>query len=310
MSTAETPPAAITPASNPPQPDHADGKPEYPALQIKAHAMATRAQKRSLLIGRLDIILIIVAAIVTAASVVAPAPFVSILATLAAVAVALTFVRQVVEPRLPYQQHWARARAVAEDAKTMAWRYMMGVKPFDDPDADARFIEELKNSAQAPAAAPLNLTLSDGREITPSMTDVRALPAAERKELYLRHRLGEQIDYYTAKSQSYSQSARKWESVSNLSRLGALAVALVHIWIAAAAAPLQLFVALSASAQAWTELVKFRDLSDLYARTAADLVNERRALSVATTDETVAACIADAETIMSREHGTWIAEKT
>ena len=133
--------------------------------------------------------------------------------------------------RTGFDRRWFQARAVAESAKTMAWRYMARAEPYEtklsDVEADRIFCEELESMLQSRRriAGALGGREAEGEQITEQMRSVRAAELEVRKAVYLRDRLRQQRSWYSNKAKSNE----------NLSDLWLYAIALFQILGAAAA---------------------------------------------------------------------------
>ena len=103
-------------------------------------------------------------------------------------------------------------RALAESTKTLAWRYAVGGAPFpaDLPlgEAQIRFLARLRELLRdAPATS---LTPMGSAAVTDAMNDLRGRDFAARKQAYIRHRVEDQLQWYTAKAQGNVVRARRW----------------------------------------------------------------------------------------------------
>ena len=110
---------------------------DYPGLFRAADAVSRAGQERHVWLARLELALLTAAAIVGA--VVSVVPTVSGQVGAVAVAVLLigaALVRSVSRSTRP-ENRWFEGRAVAESVKTLAWKYMMHVEPYNGPDPQA-----------------------------------------------------------------------------------------------------------------------------------------------------------------------------
>src|SRR4029079_18442099 len=104
-----------------------------------------------------------------------------------------------------------RGPAIAEQVKTMSWRYMMDVAPYKGARADTAFADDIGGLLYGPDVREAvtrmpNLPL----QITPAMRDSRALDTAARRERYLNERLLNQVDWYQQRSLSNRRAAGIW----------------------------------------------------------------------------------------------------
>jgi hypothetical protein len=103
------------------------------------------------------------------------------------------------------ERRWYKGRAIAESIKTLSWRYMMHVEPFDsDEEAEnlRSFTERMdlinKQANQEGFIAKPNKLHSD--VITVQMEQVRQKNFLERKEFYKKQRIENQLEWYGKKS--------------------------------------------------------------------------------------------------------------
>jgi hypothetical protein len=106
---------------------------------------------------------------------------------------------------------WYEGRALAESAKTLAWRYAVGAEPFPSSlpaaEADALLHQRLKEIAQAAEAVPLR---SEGPLVTPAMTALRQAPFDQRKEAYVLGRTDDQRRWYHRKALFNRRASMVW----------------------------------------------------------------------------------------------------
>ncbi|MFI9781169.1 DUF4231 domain-containing protein [Streptomyces sp. NPDC051956] len=208
------------------------------------------------------------------------------------------------------EQAWYDGRALAESAKTLAWRYAVAGAPFSAElshgEAAHRFNERLKEllrEAPATSLAPVGLVA-----VTDAMNVLRARPFADRKNAYLRDRIEDQQRWYATKASWNVARARRW-------RL--LLVAVEGLGLAAAVLRLtgtltfDLAGALGAvlgAGAAWFAVRQYETLGRAYTFAATELSIIHGRLSQADED-CWAQEMADAEEAISREHTMWRASR-
>lgn len=116
------------------------------------------------------------------------------------VALILRTFRLITQP----DQAWYEGRAIAESAKTVAWRFAVGGSPFGRQEMTERQAEDLlvrrlreilmavKRVALTPAR--------DADEITPAMRAMRASTLDQRKAAYEKGRIEDQRAWYAKKA--------------------------------------------------------------------------------------------------------------
>src|SRR5690606_7590530 len=127
-------------------------------------------------------------------------------------------------------------RAVAEAVKSLSWCYMMQAEPFraDDFDTPKKFVDRLRGVVRGFSQfepEPHHVSVSH-KQVTSAMREVRMLPLAERRSIYLADRLDEQATWYATKSAKHGRQAATWFAVSLIAEGLALVIVLVQasIW--------------------------------------------------------------------------------
>lgn len=215
------------------------------------------------------------------------------------------------------QGRWYEARAAAESAKTLAWKYAVRARPFDGPaesgDVDRGYllqVEDVLRAFEDPEIVPPETV----PEITPEMRRVRAGNLTARRTFYLRTRVEGQRTWYRSRAEACESQAVSWGlGVAALIIIGAAAA----IAQAVGALPVHVFGASSAAAAAviaWTQLKQLRPLAAAYQLAARELENVGNQLSdldlkAPDAEQRWARLAAEAEDAVSREHTTWRARR-
>jgi len=213
------------------------------------------------------------------------------------------------------EEQWSGARAMAESVKTVAWLYMTCAEPFrsglSDRQADdllVRKLGEILRERPAPAAPDGSEAVAE--QITPLMREVRSQAVETRKAVYLRDRVRDQREWYGNKARSNARSSTRWLcAVGAAQLLGAVASVSMVRW---PDFPFHLGSVLASIAGVlvgWREVKQYGQLAHTYSLAAQELgLVEAQAASVTTEDE-LAAFVADAEQAISREHTMWAARR-
>lgn len=210
------------------------------------------------------------------------------------------------------ERDWYQARAGAESAKTLSWRYAVCADPFfvDLPaqEADNLFRARISQVAKQVSQA-VALPSGDGSSPTPAMKLIRNSSLGERREIYLTDRTRAQRDWYTRKSVANKKASAWW-------RGSLLAAELIAITLAAGRLfggwELDLAGVLAAgigAGAAWLALKQHTVLRSAYALTAAELEKQIATLTAAE-DANWSESVADAEEAISREHTMWLASRS
>jgi len=206
---------------------------------------------------------------------------------------------------------WYEARATAESAKTLAWRYAVGAPPFQGQDgAEVTLVGRLREVIIGSGPAVAMLPDADAVQITPAMRRLRECPLDVRRAVYCADRIDEQRRWYTTKAQQNQSRSQHWGlaflaldglaiSGSVLLAIDAIDVNLIGVAGTAATA-----------VTAWVQLRQHATLARAYSVAAHELSLIRLLLDQARTEEEWSRFVDDAEKAISREHTLWRASRS
>jgi hypothetical protein len=280
---------------------------DYPALWRSSDAAAAAFQRSYFFRFKAHLLLLGATTVVSAWS----PPFNSlgdraanaVVAVLMLVALILTLVLRYER----WDDRWFQARAIAENVKASAWRYMM-LPDFDD----AAYLAELQKIRERSSAtkhlAPFNVGTE---EITPRMRQVKSSTTASRTVVYRTQRLEDQITWYRDRASRNAVAESRWSRAVLVFETAAVLVAASRF-----THPLQQYnpigpiAAVAAGMLGWAQAKKFSDLANTYLVASQDLVaiNSRKRSD---DDEAVLkSLVIDVESAISREHRLWVERRT
>jgi hypothetical protein len=209
------------------------------------------------------------------------------------------------------QRSWYDGRALAESAKTLAWKWSVCGNPYPrNSDADAVLLlandlRDLRVTRGDVALAPIV-----GRNVTDAMSSLRASSLAERKSAYLAGRIDDQLSWYSNKSRTSNRAARRWRLfLLFLEGLGGVAGLLKAT--AVIDVPIDALIATGMGAVgAWLEAQQHDQISRAYSVAVADLTDARVRLESCSDEDAWAEAVNDAEDAISREHTRWRASRS
>jgi conflict system pore-forming effector with SLATT domain len=237
---------------------------------------------------------------------------------LAAVAAAVAFgvaaVLRAATARSKPERTWYDGRAVAESAKTLAWRYAAGGAPFGvdlpDREADAALVTRLLELPAHMAELQITPTTEQGRQITPAMRSLRKSSLEERKQAYAKGRVQDQQAWYANKARWNRRQAERWNRFLLTVEVVATIGAAVKATMGADINLLPAAGAITAGAAAWLQTKQHENLARAYTVTSLELASIGELLPGIGNEREWAHFIDQAEEAISREHTMWKASRS
>lgn len=214
------------------------------------------------------------------------------------------------------EQLWYGGRAVAESAKSMAWRYMTGAAPYlislPAAEVEGKFISALESIVRERKQLAFGFggEFSEQPQISGRMQAVRVGTLGERKQAYLAGRISDQRAWYGSQARDNRLAEDRYFNVVFASQLAALvaAVALVR-WPGSNVRLTGFFASLASALIAWLQLKQHKELAQSYSVAELELgFIEEKARHIMT-EEGFSDFVGDAENAVSREHTLWIARR-
>jgi len=288
---------------------------DYPALFLQADNASSTAQKKYLRLTKATLALLVagaaLAAVTPALRSCKPASAI-ISAVLLAASVLLTTRLQVLKP----EQLWYGGRAVAESAKSMAWRYMAGADPYscDSPASatDRTFISTLESifKERKQLASSFGGVFREQPHITERMRAVRSGSLPERRSAYLAERIADQRRWYGDQAKRNRSAEGKYFNLIVISQFLAFAAAVALVkWPDSDFKLTGLFTCLASALIAWVQLKQHKELAQSYSIAEVELGFIQEQGQHITTDREFSDFVGDAENAISREHTLWIARR-
>jgi len=126
-----------------------------------------------------------------------------------------------------------------------------------------------------------------------------------RWRFYVRHRIDDQIAYFTDRAQRNRRAAARWKLARLVLTVGTLAVAAASLFLPVPGAAIGLVSALLATTEAWLQFLR----SDVLSVSFEDARDELRRLRARTPtdEESLAQTVNAVEGTLERERWTWTA---
>lgn len=212
-----------------------------------------------------------------------------------------------------YEEQWFEFRAVAESAKTLTWRLMMNMPPFESEkeQVEQKFIDELEavSAAQSGPTSKLGGLETDKTQISEVMRTVRKSSFEERKAYYLGFRVVDQRDWYHTKAAFNRRRASQWFWAVVGIQFVALTGSVLRAADIVTIAPTGVLMTLAAAFSAWTQAKRHQELATSYSVAANELTNLEQRVELCTSEIELAPYIEDVEEAISREHTMWRARR-
>jgi SMODS and SLOG-associating 2TM effector domain 3/SMODS and SLOG-associating 2TM effector domain 1 len=207
---------------------------------------------------------------------------------------------------------WYDGRAVAESAKTLAWKFAVGALPFPvEMDlADARRALVLRLQSVREEFPGLELDPSTAPAISDWMLEQRGSGFDDRRESYLAARIGDQKLWYSTKAALSKKRSKQWRSVLVVFEITGAITSLIAALVEGTATLSPAFAALTVAIVAWIETKQYDFNARAYSAAISDLVNAEEKLKLAEDESSWAREVDDAEEAISREHVVWRATRS
>jgi hypothetical protein len=208
------------------------------------------------------------------------------------------------------ERDWYSGRAVAESAKTLAWRYSVQGEPFGpgltDQEAEDLLrtrVKEVLERGKDRISVP-----SGGTLITPSMAGLRTQGLPVRRDTYLTHRTEDQRAWYFDNATKNRRQATWWRYALLAGELIAVIAASLAFGRKEPADFAGIIAAFVAGGAAWLAIKQHSQLTSAYRMAASELAIQADVLREV--DEAGwPQAVADAEEAISREHTMWLATR-
>lgn len=230
---------------------------------------------------------------------------------LALVGFVAALVAEVVLLSVQPERDWYAGRALAESAKTLAWRFAVRADPFFEHLSDVELRREMRRRLSEVAEKGRDrITLAaDYVELTPKLIEVRRAPFDERRGIYIESRIKNQRNWYAGKADRCKRVALQLRATLVLGEVTAVVAAAGRAFGVWSLDISGVLAALVASGAAWFGLRQYSSLASAYSVAAAELNITIGRLEDSTEAEWPIA-VADAEEAISREHTMWLASRT
>jgi hypothetical protein len=294
--------------SDPDLPDDA-----LPGLFQAADQASLHGQKRYVRASGLRLVLIVLAAAAAAVTLRIGKASVDVMAIVTAVVFVATALVEVYLLAERPERSWYDGRALAQSAKTLAWRYAVGGDPFPKVDSSGeeqvarRFHERLEELLRDAPEASVEATAAPA--ISRQIKKLRSSSLDGRMQAYLTGRILDQQVWYTAKAKANRSRSHWWRIALLSAELLGVAGALLRAFGAISFDLAGIIAAMIGAGAAWLAGKQHDFLARTYAFAANELALARSRLEDIQDPHAWAAEVANAEAAISREHVVWRASR-
>ncbi|MEV8546276.1 DUF4231 domain-containing protein [Streptomyces sp. NPDC051572] len=210
------------------------------------------------------------------------------------------------------EETWYHGRAVAESAKTLAWKFAVCALPFPRsmPTSDAeRALNRQLSDIVAESSILADYSSTGSEQISAKMRSLRNADLGTRKKNYFTGRIEDQRRWYSESAKRNGKRSLAWRCVLlGLEVLGAGCALLVLADFTTIDFGSGLAAGVAAGG-AWIEVKQFDNLAAAYALTATELALVRSAAEQVNDEDAWSAFVNSAEQAISREHTMWLARR-
>ena len=288
---------------------------DYPDILRASDSASLRAQCYYTNLFAGDILLLIAAAFASLFRSISSGALIQVCGIIAVVALGGSILIKLIMKAKRWDKLWFECRAIAESVKTLTWRYIMGIPPYEFAQ-QPKIVNETFNrevgqitKGMPGAFAELVAFQSTGERITEGMRNSRVLDFKRRKQLYFECRLKEQLDWYLYKARMNAKFTERGFWIVFALQAGSLGVGIYEIASPNSPIILAVLVSVITGSVAWMEMKRFRDLSYSYGLASDELASVMALWDHVASEDELQLRVVQAEEAISREHTMWCAKR-
>ncbi|AUN99085.1 hypothetical protein C0V70_13440 [Bacteriovorax stolpii] len=284
---------------------------DYPSIYLSADKASIQAQNFYLWLIKIDLALMIVAALLTVFNY-QDLEVKRNINGISALLFSIAFILSIMLRLNRFEKTWYGGRAVAESVKSLTWKYITKAKPFDtttDEKSTSKLIELLKEITSKKNDLAFNFEINDNDMITHKMKEIRSLPTKERLEFYNEERLLAQRKWYVTKAK-YNKTQGNYFFISTLiTQFIGLGFSIYLVTSPNSINPIGVLSSITVALFSWMQIRKFQELSQAYSLTANELGLALAESTSITSDKDLSNFVNESESAISREHTMWSARR-
>jgi hypothetical protein len=212
---------------------------------------------------------------------------------------------------LKAERRWYEARAAAETIKSSCWQFATCGEAFPKGDGDARtrLIDSLGKVLHALPHLATPVSSDAEYTITADMTQTRNSSRANRTAVYLKHRVNDQLKWYSDNATNNRKLSKTWNIITLGLEAAAVLLGVLRVATDFHIDWLGILAAIAASATAWQQTKNYASLGEAYSVTSHDVQLVKDSVPTAANEKDWARVVHEAEAAFSREHTMWLARK-
>lgn len=225
-------------------------------------------------------------------------------------------IRQLIAMKKQFERKWFAFRAVAESIKSLSWQYAMACGNFSESNLDVsrlflQRIERVKEIFQL-NPEPETISIESSNDLKQSMVEARGFGWENKRKIYMKERLEDQIKWYTNKAKINKKRSELYDWIIIILQIAGILISLILLFIhpiVNGAPALALTVTLIASIIGWSRSKQHAELVEPYLNAAREINDIKQEIELVGGEVDFRRLVEEAEQAISREHIMWLAKR-
>lgn len=284
---------------------------DYPAQYQSSDAASASTQKGFLRYSRAQLTIICIVAAIGGFSYTLKIGDVNVFVWLITLLIIINLIISLVDRSRGSSETWFACRTIAESTKKIVWQYMMGAGPYDyerdEKEVEKEFLKQLEAIRQEnkEATEAMSCHPSSGGQITENMREMRKKDWKDKLNFYKEYRLEDQKKWYQDKANFNKNREKLWFRLGFVLQIATILAGFILLLNSANYNPIGLFMTLAATAIAWSQLKRHKELAISYGSIAYQLTSMGDLLVHVSSQDDLAEHVFQVEEAISKEHTYW-----
>ncbi|MFV3116632.1 DUF4231 domain-containing protein [Gordonia amicalis] len=205
------------------------------------------------------------------------------------------------------EREWYEARAASESIKAASWEFAAGGEAFrlEDATSEARFRQLVADILeQLPRLDVPSANRADAG-VTVTMAALRGASISDRRSVYSRDRVDDQLDWYSQKA-NWNKGRARWSRFILIGvSIAAIILGVLRVRGDIEVDLMSVMATLASGIIVWIQAKKYTQLSEAYAVTSHEISLLSSTIEDERSEAAWAQFVHDAEAAFSREHTMW-----